>query len=422
MAGAHDVTGVAGVALAEDDLIAAEAARHGDPRDAPAGRPHRASRTRARVRAARGSPPCPWPYPTRNLPSLGTGPRLRGERRAAESARSGHEPPPPCRYWRCDATSPRAAEHARGGRAAVARPGGARGRTQAVGHRQPLRSRRQPRRDGRPRGRARRARRHSGSACGSSGTTRRTRGWSLAIGGDGGWTRLGGGREGVRGGNTFTFPVPAPGKVLLLRGAVERRMACRQEGAPQARRAHEQRPRQERRRPLVGAVRRAGLTASVADRREFHGEDEAAAHEQREAALRDRLGLGADQVLNALLHAVTGMQLDRALRSAASGGPTAGSRRGRAVAPDCDVVAQRAVTLGGDPRRGVDRDRVGDQLRLVLGEAAGVCALDRAGGAAQREVLARDRLLDAEVVQQRGDVEQLAVERLACRVRRARLP
>jgi len=49
----------------------------------------------------------------------------------------------------------------------------------------------------------------------------RTRGWSLAFGGDGGWSRLGGGRGGVRGGNTFTFPVPAPGKVLLLRGVVE---------------------------------------------------------------------------------------------------------------------------------------------------------------------------------------------------------
>ena len=39
-------------------------------------------------------------------------------------------------------------------------------------------------------------------------------------GGDGGWIRLGNGSEGVRGGSTFTFPVPTPGKVLLLRGVV----------------------------------------------------------------------------------------------------------------------------------------------------------------------------------------------------------
>ena len=48
----------------------------------------------------------------------------------------------------------------------------------------------------------------------------RTRGWSQAPGGDGGWVRLGRGSAGVRGGSTFTFPVPAQGKVLLLRGVV----------------------------------------------------------------------------------------------------------------------------------------------------------------------------------------------------------
>ena len=47
-----------------------------------------------------------------------------------------------------------------------------------------------------------------------------TRRWSTATGGDGGWKRLGSGRRGVRGGTTFTFPVPAAGKVLLLRGDV----------------------------------------------------------------------------------------------------------------------------------------------------------------------------------------------------------
>ena len=47
-----------------------------------------------------------------------------------------------------------------------------------------------------------------------------TRSWSLAAGSDGGWLRLGDGSKGVRGGSTFTFPVPAAGKVLLLRGRV----------------------------------------------------------------------------------------------------------------------------------------------------------------------------------------------------------
>lgn len=47
-----------------------------------------------------------------------------------------------------------------------------------------------------------------------------TRSWKWASGGDGGWERLGDGRRGVRGGTTFTFPVPAAGKVLLLRGDV----------------------------------------------------------------------------------------------------------------------------------------------------------------------------------------------------------
>jgi len=44
--------------------------------------------------------------------------------------------------------------------------------------------------------------------------------WTTATGGDGGWARLGDGKRGVRGGTTFTFPVPAAGRVLLLRGTV----------------------------------------------------------------------------------------------------------------------------------------------------------------------------------------------------------
>lgn len=47
-----------------------------------------------------------------------------------------------------------------------------------------------------------------------------TRRWSLAQGGDGGWSRVGSGKHGVLGGTTFTFPVPAAGSVLLLRGVV----------------------------------------------------------------------------------------------------------------------------------------------------------------------------------------------------------
>lgn len=44
--------------------------------------------------------------------------------------------------------------------------------------------------------------------------------WTAATGGDGGWSKLGSGKRGVRGGTTFTFPVPVAGKVLLLRGVV----------------------------------------------------------------------------------------------------------------------------------------------------------------------------------------------------------
>ncbi len=46
----------------------------------------------------------------------------------------------------------------------------------------------------------------------------RTRSWEPATGGDSGWVQLGSGKLGVRSGTTFTFPVPRPGKVLLLRG------------------------------------------------------------------------------------------------------------------------------------------------------------------------------------------------------------
>ena len=41
-----------------------------------------------------------------------------------------------------------------------------------------------------------------------------------AAGGDGGWTRLGTGAMGVRGGTTFHFDVPAAGHQLILRGTV----------------------------------------------------------------------------------------------------------------------------------------------------------------------------------------------------------
>jgi hypothetical protein len=43
---------------------------------------------------------------------------------------------------------------------------------------------------------------------------------AAAGGGDGGWTRLGRGVRGVRGGTTFGFAVPAPGHQLVLRGRV----------------------------------------------------------------------------------------------------------------------------------------------------------------------------------------------------------
>ncbi len=43
---------------------------------------------------------------------------------------------------------------------------------------------------------------------------------AAAGGGDGGWTRLGDGTTGVRGGTTFHFAVPAAGHQLILRGVV----------------------------------------------------------------------------------------------------------------------------------------------------------------------------------------------------------
>lgn len=49
----------------------------------------------------------------------------------------------------------------------------------------------------------------------------RTRSWAKAPGGDGGWVQVGSGKLGVRSGATFTFPVPAAGRVLLLRGSVK---------------------------------------------------------------------------------------------------------------------------------------------------------------------------------------------------------
>ena len=39
-------------------------------------------------------------------------------------------------------------------------------------------------------------------------------------GGDGGWTRIGSGRRPVLGGTTVTFPVPAAGRRIVLRGLV----------------------------------------------------------------------------------------------------------------------------------------------------------------------------------------------------------
>jgi hypothetical protein len=47
------------------------------------------------------------------------------------------------------------------------------------------------------------------------------RAWRLVrSGGDGGWGRLGSGRRFVQGGTTFTFPLPDPGKRIVLRGLV----------------------------------------------------------------------------------------------------------------------------------------------------------------------------------------------------------
>lgn len=40
-------------------------------------------------------------------------------------------------------------------------------------------------------------------------------------GGDGGWTRLGSGRRGVRGGTTFSFAEPVAGSQVILRGIVD---------------------------------------------------------------------------------------------------------------------------------------------------------------------------------------------------------
>jgi len=54
-----------------------------------------------------------------------------------------------------------------------------------------------------------------------------------AAGGDGGWTRLGTGAAGVRGGTTFHFDVPAAGHQLILRGAVS--LEWRRGGKPKRR-------------------------------------------------------------------------------------------------------------------------------------------------------------------------------------------
>lgn len=48
----------------------------------------------------------------------------------------------------------------------------------------------------------------------------KARRWMRSTIGDSGWRRLGNGRRGLRGGATFTFAVPSPGRVLLLRGVV----------------------------------------------------------------------------------------------------------------------------------------------------------------------------------------------------------
>jgi hypothetical protein len=42
----------------------------------------------------------------------------------------------------------------------------------------------------------------------------------VRTGGDGGWQRLGDGRSGLRGGTTFSFRLPASGRVLVVRGRV----------------------------------------------------------------------------------------------------------------------------------------------------------------------------------------------------------
>ena len=58
---------------------------------------------------------------------------------------------------------------------------------------------------------------------GAPGVLRRHRaasGAPVRSGGDGGWTRIGSGRRPVLGGTTVTFPVPAAGRRIVLRGLV----------------------------------------------------------------------------------------------------------------------------------------------------------------------------------------------------------
>jgi hypothetical protein len=48
------------------------------------------------------------------------------------------------------------------------------------------------------------------------------RAWrAMRSGGDAGWARIGIGKRLVQGGTTFTFPLPAPGARMVLRGVVE---------------------------------------------------------------------------------------------------------------------------------------------------------------------------------------------------------
>jgi hypothetical protein len=84
----------------------------------------------------------------------------------------------------------------------------------------------------------------------------RTRDWSLAPGGDGGWLRLGDGSEGVQ---HVHVPGARSGQGPAAARRRQRSVAPRQDGAARAQGPHERGSREGRRRPLVGAVRRAGL-------------------------------------------------------------------------------------------------------------------------------------------------------------------